>query len=397
MPVTCSDLLRLKSFRRIRLVAGQRGLFRKLSWPYVCFTPTISQWLYGGELIFVVDSGLQADEQNLILFMRECIEQSMAGMVILVGGESSLQITPAIKEIAEEGNFPLFEMPWDLKMIDVTQEIAEMIFSRREAASKTEHFLEQAYFTPDEPDKLEKLSALCGVRLRACVFTCILQPETSLSPEAGDMDLFSRLSYAIGMREPIAHTELLYMKYLSNVLICAMADTQEAANRLSERLTEIFGLLERDSPGRRLSLAFSRVGATGAPLAASYNEARKTLDIMTSVSKNRSVMHYQELGVLRLFYELPREELRSYCLENLLKLIEADRDNGSSLIATLRAYQQNDCNLVATARELFIHRNTLIYRLGVIRRLLGKEINDPFVKNELFNSLLLLDLLGDED
>ena len=120
MPTTCVDLMPLKCFQQIRLVAGRKGLYRKLSWPYVCFTPTISQWLHGGELIFVVDSGMQADEQGICRFLGECIEHNMAGMVILVGGDSGLSVSAELKALADEKNFPLFEMPWSLKMIDVT-------------------------------------------------------------------------------------------------------------------------------------------------------------------------------------------------------------------------------------------------------------------------------------
>ena len=114
MSTTCIDLMPLKCFEQIRLVAGRRGLYRKLTWPYVCFTPTISQWLHGGELIFVVDSDMQTDEQSLLRFLRECIEHNMAGMVILVGGESKLSASEELKQLADAQNFPLFEMPWSL-------------------------------------------------------------------------------------------------------------------------------------------------------------------------------------------------------------------------------------------------------------------------------------------
>ena len=394
MPTTCSDLLRLKCFQEIRLVAGEHGLYRALSWPYVCFTPTISQWLHGGELIFVVNSGLHPEEQNLEVFMRECIQQNMAGMIILSGGESGLRITPALIQIANEANFPLFEMPWTLKMIDVTQEITQMIVSRREAASRTEHFLEQAYFTADEPHKLEKLSALCGIQLRQYAFTCILQPEAELSLELGERELLNRLSYTINMRRSLPNTELLSMKYLSNVLICGLADTPAAARKLAEQLTEAFRALKLEYPERRLKLAFSQIAPISASLPSSFTEAHRTLDIMDAVLKNHSVLHYYELGILRLFSDLPREKLRAYCMENLAPLIRADQENGSALIPTLRVYLQNNCNLIVTSGELFIHRNTLVYRLKNIRQLLGRDLNDPFVKNELFNSLLMLELLN---
>ena len=394
MSTTCIDLMPLKCFEQIRLVAGRRGLYRKLTWPYVCFTPTISQWLHGGELIFVVDSDMQTDVQSLLRFLRECIEHNMAGMVILVGGESKLSASEELKQLADAQNFPLFEMPWSLKMIDVTQEIAEMIVARREAVSKVEHFLEQAYFMPDEPHKMEKLCVLCDIKLRPYAFTSILQVASGIFTQGGDM--LARLSYALGMRERVPNTQLLYMKHLGNVLLCGLADSQEEGQALCMQLIEAFELLEEGIPEQKLRLAISRIHKTDIPLPTSYSEAHKTLEVMNSDLTSRNILRYQELGVLRLFYDAPREELRAYCLENLGPLVEADRANGSALVSTLKAYLHNNCNLVKAAAELFIHRNTLLYRLNTIRQLLGKEINDPFVKNELFNSLMALDLLGIE-
>ena len=53
MALCCRDLFQLKNFSRAKLLAGERGLYREISWPYVRMTESISQWLYGKELIFV--------------------------------------------------------------------------------------------------------------------------------------------------------------------------------------------------------------------------------------------------------------------------------------------------------------------------------------------------------
>lgn len=50
MSVTCQDLLPLKYFERIKLVAGQNGLDRTVTWPYVGQTSSVSQWVHGVSL-----------------------------------------------------------------------------------------------------------------------------------------------------------------------------------------------------------------------------------------------------------------------------------------------------------------------------------------------------------
>ena len=85
MSISCADLKGLRHFRQIRLVAGEKGRYRQISWPVICTTSTISQWLHGGELIFISGAGLDCGEESLLSLMRESVSKGLAGMVMLTG------------------------------------------------------------------------------------------------------------------------------------------------------------------------------------------------------------------------------------------------------------------------------------------------------------------------
>ena len=65
------------------------------------------------------------------------------------------------------------------------------------------------------------------------------------------------------------------------------------------------------------------------------------------------------------------------CHERLLFLQEHDDSSGSDYMRTLRCYLDNHCNVVQTARELFIHRSTLLYRLEKIKEILESDLSSP--------------------
>ena len=65
------------------------------------------------------------------------------------------------------------------------------------------------------------------------------------------------------------------------------------------------------------------------------------------------------------------------------------------LLETLRQYLYCNGNLVKTSQALFIHRNTLLYRLNQIRDLLGRDIDDALVRLELLSSIVAKDYLGE--
>ena len=79
------------------------------------------------------------------------------------------------------------------------------------------------------------------------------------------------------------------------------------------------------------------------------------------------------------------------CHEQLLRLKYADEENGTEYLRTLRLYLDNHLNAVQTARELFIHRSTFLYRLERIKSILGTDLADPDEILYLMLSFRLMD------
>ncbi len=89
----------------------------------------------------------------------------------------------------------------------------------------------------------------------------------------------------------------------------------------------------------------------------------------------------------------PREQLRILVHPALAALREHDRTSGSELYETLRIYLENERSLVKTAQALFIHRNTLLYRLEKLRQLVELDLEDPELRLHLELSFRLMERL----
>lgn len=83
--------------------------------------------------------------------------------------------------------------------------------------------------------------------------------------------------------------------------------------------------------------------------------------------------------------------LRAFIHPMLRRLQEYDQAHSTALLHTLCVYLLQEQNLHATARQLFIHRNTLVYRLQRIRTLLQLDLNDAAVRNVLRTGCILLE------
>ena len=141
MPILCADIARLPGLESIRMVAGLRGSQTAVRWPYVAEDETLGPWLRGGELIFVTGINQRRTEQNLQQLIREGVEHKAAGIVILTGQEYIRMIPGSVKALANQLGFALFEQPYSLPMVQVTEVISNAIVQDNLIGQSTRLFL----------------------------------------------------------------------------------------------------------------------------------------------------------------------------------------------------------------------------------------------------------------
>ena len=83
--------------------------------------------------------------------------------------------------------------------------------------------------------------------------------------------------------------------------------------------------------------------------------------------------------------------LASACHPLLPELIQHDRDNNSDYYQTLVAYLRSSCNITEAAKTLQIHRNSLLYRINKIETILGSNLDDSTLKEQLLFSIQCLE------
>jgi purine catabolism regulator len=107
----------------------------------------------------------------------------------------------------------------------------------------------------------------------------------------------------------------------------------------------------------------------------SYREALQSLSMALRLNE-RQPLYFGDLSVYRLLFQLEDSaELEAFCREALGPLL--DYEGGGDLLETLEAFCEKLGNLSQTAEKLFIHRNSLLYRMERISQLAGLDMNNP--------------------
>lgn len=99
----------------------------------------------------------------------------------------------------------------------------------------------------------------------------------------------------------------------------------------------------------------------------------------------------------RLLRELARSQELAPFEELVRPLAERDRERGSDLIRTLRVYFDSGANASEAADRMFLHRNSMAYRLGRIQELVGLDLKDPGARLALQLGLLAVSRGEDPD
>ena len=106
----------------------------------------------------------------------------------------------------------------------------------------------------------------------------------------------------------------------------------------------------------------------------SFKESQIAIEVGKIFEREKNILSYNNLGLGRLIYQLPNTLCENF-LDEVFKRGSIDSLDQETLF-TIHKFFENNLNVSETARKLFVHRNTLVYRLEKIRRLTGLDLRE---------------------
>ncbi|WP_081214337.1 PucR family transcriptional regulator [Neomoorella thermoacetica] len=146
--------------------------------------------------------------------------------------------------------------------------------------------------------------------------------------------------------------------------------------------------------GRTFSAGAGRFYEDVTDLYRAYQEAKVALEISRLLRRRGTLTFFDELGVLRLIFNQGEQELEDYYEETLGAIQKYDAKHNTNLMETLAAYLYASGDHNRAAEDMFIHVNTLRYRLKKIEELLGQDLRRIDVQVNLYTALQVKVMLG---
>lgn len=143
------------------------------------------------------------------------------------------------------------------------------------------------------------------------------------------------------------------------------------SNELDNMAKSIFDTVSAESMNKVI-IGVSTVAETINELNNAYKESQVALEVGKVFEDEKYILNYENLGIGRLIYQLPTKLCELFLSEVFKKDDIALLDNET--ILTINKFFENDLNVSETSRQLFVHRNTLVYRLEKINKLTGLDL-----------------------
>ena len=144
------------------------------------------------------------------------------------------------------------------------------------------------------------------------------------------------------------------------------SDLEKLAKSISDTLSSEFYT--------RVNVGIGTVIEGVSDLASSFKEAQIALEVGKVFDTEKTIVSYENLGIARLIYHLPTTLCETF-LREVFKKGSIDSLDHETLF-TIQKFFENNLNVSETSRKLFVHRNTLVYRLEKIKKLTGLDLRE---------------------
>ncbi len=174
----------------------------------------------------------------------------------------------------------------------------------------------------------------------------------------------------------------------------------DATGNVHDKTNQMIQEISADLSREEMAAIFIGVGETYEHMnhiRKSYVEALEVIETLVFLNiEQQTTYYFRKLGVYRYLKIMYKKNVgEDFRNEDLVRLLRKDTENNSELLLTLWYFLKNDCKVARTADELFIHPNTMNYRLKQIAEVIQLDFSDMQEKTELYIQLQLIHLVPD--
>ncbi|MDN5351479.1 MAG: hypothetical protein PWQ12_397 [Clostridiales bacterium] len=351
----------------MKLVAGSAKMESFVRWVHMIEDKDVASFVHGFELIFTTGIA-QAGVDWLLEFAKTLYARKVAGLVVNIGPYVST-LPQNLIDYCEAIGLPLFTVPWEVHLIDITYDFCHRIVASEEIELGLATALKNLIFEPEEEKYYRSTLEKRGFKSSNRYAVVAMEPNFFV-PESDETQtrnlrlhahrLLNKFGKRFGLFFHDRKMFLILQEFTQEEVVAFTDELQTLYSGMQESYRFFFGI----SPG---ASDYEAIGD-------GYRKADAALKVGRIQGKQR--MHYEDIGMYKLIFSVERFQALEELYKEILGPLEAhDIENGTDYVETLRIYLDCDCSVQEVAAKTFVHRNTVNYKIKRIGSILDIELN----------------------
>lgn len=351
-----------KKTYHMKLLAGSAGMQNYVRWVHMIEDMQVPSFLHGDELVFTTGIG-QSGTVWLQDFAKLVYQSKGAGLVVNIGPYIHA-VPPQVVVFCEQHGLPLFQVPWEVHLIDITYDFCHRIVSNEESEMSLANAFRGLIYGTQEWERLYPTLKQHGFIKTDlyCVAVFSVEHKNNASSTVEKQKLYFQ---AHKLLEKMDFRFSLF--YQENVLIVIQSGS--SPHILQEFAKNLIELSSLQFPKWQIHAG---IGPQSNGLQTVSDSFRKAMAALR-LAQHRSTpcLQYEGLGVYKLLLAVDDSTvLEDFVQETLSPLKTFDTKNGTDYIHTLHTYIEHNSSVQELSKISGLHRNTINYKIKRIRKIL---------------------------
>lgn len=369
MAVTVEQVYQLlKENYQFKLVTGECGLFNMVQWISVIDNDDIIPYMRPTELAVTTGFAIK-QEEDLLKLCIQLNERTVSGLIINLGPYIP-EISDTIIQYCEKNNFPLFSLPWEVRLIDIINETDQlMIYHSYMKENVAEIFKDYIFRAELEQERIDELCKN-GFGMGEQYQMLVLKYNDAKNMNTLEVPIES-LRSDIERRINLYHEPFVILSHFDQLIILIVHKTNEVSQN---SICNLFEILLKKYAAHNIYLLVGSENMKFQDMGQYYKKLNSAF--LLAKQTKRNILFYEELGIFKLLLSLNGDTVLKEYYESVLgNLIEYDNTNHKDTINYLKKYVMLNGNIQGMAKEYYVHRNTVKYNLKKIEKITGLNLD----------------------
>lgn len=386
-----SELLTEPEFKMLQLIAGDNGVYRQISGINVIESVDLIPFCRPNEIIVTTGIHLDSDSMQLEELIKKAFEKRVAGFVINIGPYISM-VPSSIIQFANDKNLPIFIMDWQYRIADLLKSTFQFLSFKQHSAHQRqtdEKLLYNLLFRYDEfqfsIDSLEKRGFSKGAELG--IITCTTPTSSKNRTHRYESIILYEFQKRYNHYLALKHNNQLIFLINRQEVKTAHIPFSKTVEAIYEKVIEMNG--QED-----LIIGMGNFSTYLGDIYKSYNESLTVLHLVEK-HKNPFIQKYKEIGAYKLLMNVSDQSIMKQFQQDMLgPLYMYDHLHNTDFVHFLRIFLEEEGSTNKISKKLYIHRNTVNYKIKKIEALLDVNLNHTFTRTNLNMALMIEDILS---